>query len=244
MWAAAAPDFAPRQVTSYSGDDGQDITTLAWSPDGRVVLYVRGGGANRQGEIPNPALQPEAAEQAIWAADAVGTAPARRLAQGSSPAVSSAGDVAYLSRGQVWSVGLAGEGKPSQLFTIRGQARDLAWSPDGSRLAFVSGRGDHSFIGVYDRAAKSLRYLDPSIDLDGNPSWSPDGTRIAFTRIPATGENFMFAPRREALPWSIRVVDCGHRTSDARCGKRNRDRAACSRVSRRPSRSRGPRATA
>jgi dipeptidyl aminopeptidase/acylaminoacyl peptidase len=206
VWAAAAPDFAPRQVTSYSGDDGQDITTLAWSTDGRVVLYVRGGGANRQGEIPNPALQPEAAEQAIWAADAVGTAPARRLAQGSSPAVSSAGDVAYLSRGQVWSVGLAGEGKPSQLFTIRGQARDLTWSPDGSRLAFVSGRGDHSFIGVYDRAAKSLRYLDPSIDLDGNPSWSPDGTRIAFTRIPATGENFMFAPRREALPWSIQVV--------------------------------------
>ena len=207
VWVAAAPDFSPRQTTSYSGDDGQDITTLTWSPDGRVLLYVRGGGANRQGEIPNPALQPEPAEQAIWAADAVGTTPARRLAQGSSAVVSSAGEVAYLARGQVWSVALGGDGKPSPLFTIRGQARDLAWSPDGSRLAFVSARGDHSFIGVYERAAKSLRYLDPSIDLDGNPSWSPDGTRIAFTRIPATGEAFMFAPRREGLPWSIRVVE-------------------------------------
>jgi dipeptidyl aminopeptidase/acylaminoacyl peptidase len=207
VWIAAAPDFVPRQLSTYTGDDGQDVTTLTWSPDGRTVVYVRGGGPNRQGEIPNPALSPEPAEQAIWAADVTGTAAPRRLAAGSSPAVSSSGDVAYLSRGQVWSVTLAADAKPAPLFTIRGQARDLTWSPDGSRLAFVSGRGDHSFVGVYDRAGKSIRYLDPSIDLDANPSWSPDGARLAFTRTPATGENFMFAPRREALPWSIRVVD-------------------------------------
>jgi dipeptidyl aminopeptidase/acylaminoacyl peptidase len=208
VWVVAAPEYAVRQVTSYSGDDGQDITTLTWAPDGRTVLYVRGGGPNRAGEIPNPALLPEPAEQAIWAVDAAttGSAP-RRLAQGSSPAVSPAGEVAYLVRGQVWSISLAGTGKPAQLFTIRGQARDLTWSPDGSKLAFVSARGDHSFIGLYERATKTLRYLDPSIDLDANPSWSPDGRRLAFTRSPATGENLMFAPRREGLPWSIRIVD-------------------------------------
>jgi dipeptidyl aminopeptidase/acylaminoacyl peptidase len=206
VWVAAAPDFAPRQVTNYSGDDGQEITTLTWSADGRTVLYVRGGGANRQGEIPNPALNPDAAEQAIWAVEVSAGAP-RKLATGAGLAVSSSGQVAYTSRGQVWMTDLAGTAKPSQLFTIRGQAGSLRWSPDGARLAFVTSRGDHSFIGVFDRAAKSLRYLDASIDLDANPSWSPDGTRIAFTRIPATGENFMFAPRREALPWSIRIVD-------------------------------------
>ena len=208
VWVASAPDFASRAVTTYSGDDGQDITNLAWSADGRTVVYVRGGGANRQGEIPNPALLPESPEQAIWAIDVTATgAVPRRLAQGSSPAVSATGDVAYLSRGQVWHTTLTAAGKPASLFTIRGQARDLQWSPDGAKLAFVSGRGDHSFIGLFDRAAKSLRYLDASIDLDANPSWSPDGTRVAFTRVPATGENFMFAPRREGLPWSIRVVE-------------------------------------
>jgi dipeptidyl aminopeptidase/acylaminoacyl peptidase len=206
VWVASAPDFTPRQLTTFTGDDGQDITRLTWAPDGRTVLFVRGGGPNRQGEIPNPALTPQPAEQAIWAVNVEGGAP-RKLAAGSSPAPSSTGQVAYLSRGQVWSTNVAGTGKPAQLFTIRGQARDLRWSPDGSRLAFVSARGDHSFIGVYDVAAKTLRYLDPSIDLDGNPAWSSDGTRIAFTRIPPTREIFMFAPRREALPWSIRVVD-------------------------------------
>ena len=243
VWVASAPNFTPRQLTSYAGDDGQDITGLTWSRDGRTVLYVRGGGANRAGEFPNPALTPQPAEQAIWAVDvADGNAPAdgirrgfgaqgagarstnvapgskadapttarvRKLANGSSPAVSSAGQVVYLTRGQVWTTNLAGTAKPEQLFTIRGGAGSLRWSPDSAKLAFVSGRGTHSFIGVYDVAGKTLRYLDPSLDLDANPSWSPDGTRIVFTRIPATREIFMFAPRREALPWSIRVVDVG-----------------------------------
>lgn len=206
VWVASAPDFTPRQLTSYTGDDGQDITSLVWTSDGKTVLYVRGGGANRAGEIPNPAITPQPAEQAIHAVDVAGGAP-RKLANGSSPAVSRTGRVVYLSRGQVWSTNVGASEKPAQLFTIRGSANALRWSPDGSKLAFVSGRGTHSFIGVYDVEAKSLKYLDPSIDLDNNPGWSPDGTRLVFTRIPATGENFSFAPRREALPWSIRVVD-------------------------------------
>ena len=223
VWVASAPEFAPRQLTSYAGDDGQDITGLTWSRDGRALLYVRGGGANRAGEIPNPAITPQPAEQAIFAVDldetnvppstgtAAGLKPTpsspRKLANGSSPAVSSSGQVVYLSRGQVWTTNVAATAKPEPLFTIRGSAGSLRWSPDGSQLAFVSGRGTHSFIGVYGIAAKSLRYLDPSIDLDGNPAWSPDGARLVFTRLPASGETFMFAPRREALPWSIRVVE-------------------------------------
>jgi dipeptidyl aminopeptidase/acylaminoacyl peptidase len=171
-----------------------------------VVLDVRGGSPNRQGEIPNPALSPQPPEQAIFAVEVGANAAPRRLATGSSPAVSRSGQVAYLSRGQVWTVDLAGTGAPAQLFAIRGSARDLRWSPDGTKLAFVSARGDHSFVGVYDVKARSLRYLDPSIDLDGNPSWSPDGTRLAFTRIPATRENLMFSPRRDGVPWSIRVA--------------------------------------
>jgi dipeptidyl aminopeptidase/acylaminoacyl peptidase len=206
VWVASAPAFTPRQLTAYTGDDGQDITTLTWAPDGRAILFVRGGGANRQGEIPNPAITPDAAEQAIWAVDIASPTP-RTLSTGSSPSVSPTGQVVYLSRGQVWTTNVAGTAKPAPLFSIRGQARDLRWSPDGARLAFVSARGDHSFIGVYDVAARTLRYLDASIDLDANPAWSPDGTRIVFTRTPATGEIFMFAPRREGLPWSIRILD-------------------------------------
>jgi dipeptidyl aminopeptidase/acylaminoacyl peptidase len=205
VWIASAPDFKARQATTFTGDDGQDITGLTWSPDGKSVLFVRGGGPNRQNEIPNPALAPDAAEQAIWAVD-VAAGAARKLATGSGPAVSTTGQVAYVSRGQIWSTDLAGA-KPSQLLTIRGQARELRFAPDGTRLAFVSARGDHSFVGVYDGPARSLRYLDPSVDQDANITWSPDGSRIAFTRTPSTRESFMFAARREGEPWSIRIAD-------------------------------------
>ncbi len=33
------------------------------------------------------------------------------------------------------------------------------WSPDGSQLAFVSNRGDHSFIGIYTNDSTPIVYL-------------------------------------------------------------------------------------
>src|SRR6201999_318701 len=76
----------------------------------------------------------------------------------------------------------------------------------GARLAFVSTRGDHSLIGVYDEAAQSLRFLDPSTDFDSEPAWSPDGHSVAFLRIPSTGLRPVRQAEREGLPWSIRVA--------------------------------------
>jgi Tol biopolymer transport system component len=75
-------------------------------------------------------------------------------------------------------------------------------------LAFTSGRGTHSYIGVFTLASKELRYLDPSLDRDGNAEWSPDGSRIAWIRQGAAPRARMFSPRREVdEPWSLRVAD-------------------------------------
>ncbi len=207
LWIATPPEYQGRAVTAYTEDDGQELGELAWTPDARALVYVRGGASNSRGEYPNPLSLPAGVEQGLWIV-AAGGGPPRRLGEGHSPAVSPKGDrVAYLKQGQVWWVPLADSAKPEQLVHARGTAQALRWSPDGAKLAFASGRGDHGFIAVYDVAAKTLRFLDPSVDRDVEPVWSPDGAQIAFIRIPAAEPTLPFTPRRVAPPWSIRVAD-------------------------------------
>jgi dipeptidyl aminopeptidase/acylaminoacyl peptidase len=62
----------------------------------------------------------------------------------------------------------------------------LKWSPDGTKLAFVSNRVDHSLVGVYDVRTRIVKFLSPSVDHDTSPTWSPDGKRVAFIRRPGT----------------------------------------------------------
>jgi dipeptidyl aminopeptidase/acylaminoacyl peptidase len=212
IWTAGPPDYRGRKLTAYTEDDGEEISDLSFTPEAKAVVYVRGSGANRRGEFPNPLSRPEGAEQAIFVVSLAGGAP-RRLAAGRGVAVSPRGDrVAFVARAgdkdQVFTVPLDGGGeKPAELFKGRGDEGTLTWSPDGSRIAFVSRRGDHSFLGIYDVGAKLLSYLDPSVDRDSNPAWSPDGKRVAFLRVPASREIQSFRPHRAGDPWSLRVAD-------------------------------------
>jgi dipeptidyl aminopeptidase/acylaminoacyl peptidase len=207
IWAAEAPDYRGRAVTAYAEDDGEEITDLEFTPDGKSLLFVRGGDANRKGEHPNPSSRPEGTSQTVYVVALAGGAP-RKIADGESPVVSPKGDrVALIVKDQVWFAPLAGDEKPARAFAARGDAGHLRWSPDGSRLAFVSRRGDHSFVGIYDPAGKSVTYLDPSTDWDNDPVWSPDGKRVLFLRVPASRALQTFRPHREGEPWSMRFAD-------------------------------------
>ena len=223
IWVAEPPDYKGRPLTSYTADDGQEIDQLAWTADADAIVYVRGGDFEMQREAPNPRSNPQGVEQDIWVV-AVAGGPPRKLAVGHSPAVSPKGSaVAFVYKDQVWLVKLGGNDKPAQLIHARGKSESLRWSPDGSMLAMVSAREDHSFIGVYDFAQKSLRYLDPSVDRDQEPVWSPDGKQCAYLRLPAVSDSEEFGPKRAGPPWSIRVADvatgAGHKVWKAPEGR-------------------------
>jgi len=208
VWIAEPPDYRGRAVTSYTGDDGQEITELAFTPDGKSLVYVRGGEHNRAGEVPNPQSDPAGSTQAVYVVAAGGGEP-RLMGEGASPAVSPHGDrVAFVQKDKVWWAPLDGSEKATQAFQARGDCGNLRWSPDGSRLAFTSRRGDHGFVGVFDPSPKTIRYLDPSVDRDGEPVWSPDGKRLAFLRIPSSpASREILRPHREGPPWSLRVAE-------------------------------------
>jgi dipeptidyl aminopeptidase/acylaminoacyl peptidase len=205
VWIAAAPDWKGVRVTSYTADDGTDIGQLCWTPDGHSVVFTRGGDLEFLGRAdPNPSTDTSGVEQDIMIVG-VGEPP-RKIAEGHTPALSPKGDrVAFLRNSQIWLAPLTGPDKPVMLYHARNgvTSAEPKWSPDGSQIAFVSDRGNHSFIAVYDFASKQLTYLDPSVDYDRNPVWSPDGTRVAFLRTAgAAGRG-----QRAGEPWSIRVAN-------------------------------------
>lgn len=207
LWIADGPAFDARALTRFPGDNGQEITSLEWTPDAAHIVFVRGGAANRAGELPNPTSDPAGVDQAVWVAPAGGGEP-RKIAAGSGPAVAPGGKtVAFVQRGQIWLAGIDGAPEPAQIVKARGGAGSLRWSPDGSKIAFVSGRGTHAIIGVFDVTSRALSFVDPSLDRDTAPVWSPDGRSLAFVRAAADRERLPFFQQREGEPWSIRLAD-------------------------------------
>ncbi len=213
LWIAEAGSdgsYSARALTHYDADDGIEIGDVTWTPDGQSVVYVRGGDFEfPEKPAPNPDLLPQGVEEDIWIVAAKGGGEPRKVVEGRSPQVSPKGTtLAYLLKDQVWTINLNDPGaKPEQLFHERGKPESLTWSPDGKLLAFVSGRGDHAFIGVYSYTAKTLSYPAPSTQKDSEPAWSPDGRSIAFLRAPPDVSGIDFKPRRTAEPWSIHVAD-------------------------------------
>jgi Tol biopolymer transport system component len=85
------------------------------------------------------------------------------VVNGAYPRVSPNGStLAYITGGQIWTLNLDSANiSPKKLFHSRGSQGSIRWSPDGSKIAFVSSRGDHNFIGVCDIATQQIKYIDP-----------------------------------------------------------------------------------
>jgi len=211
IWVADGPTYLPRQVTSFTEDDGQELTQLTFSPDGARLVFVHGGDhdANwpaKGGLQPNPTSGLAEPKVEIWSADPAGAAPAKKIADGDAPAISAQGRLVFLRDGQVFTVKTDGA-EATKLFFDRGKDGHLTWSPDGSKLAFVSHREDHAFIGVWSGETAPLTWLSPSTGTDSAPTWSPSGAKIAFTRQPGDGGPPAPLAAFTPQPWSILVAD-------------------------------------
>ncbi len=79
-----------------------------------------------------------------------------------------------------WQVSMDG-GTPTQLAPEDADQSEATWSPDGSRVAYISNHNGTLELCVFNTRDKSRKKLvAPLMGACALPQWSPDGSRIAY----------------------------------------------------------------
>src|SRR5690349_6423026 len=78
VWVAEGPEFKARRLTNYEIDDGQELTSLSISADGKYVVYVRGGDHGGNFDISvgvNPTMTTTQMKVQVWSVPFAGGDP-------------------------------------------------------------------------------------------------------------------------------------------------------------------------
>jgi hypothetical protein len=108
--------------------------------------------------------------------------------------------IAYQSRGKndaYWAIYVMNSDGSNRAFLTQGQSGFLSapsWSPDGSKIAFISDRNGSTDVWVVDSGGGNPVNLTDDEAGDHSPAWSPDGQWIAFASL------------RDSLYWELYVM--------------------------------------
>lgn len=181
IYLVPAGGGTPRRVTF----DNRLMTGLAWTPDGKEIVF----SSNRGG-----------ATWGLWRIPALGGTP-ERVAVGSEraymPSISLKGNrLAYASGSwneNIWRVPISPRhttGKAERFIFSNMQEEGPQYSPDGKHIVFQSTRSGNFEIWRADGDGTNLVQLTSfGGPLTGTPRWAPDARQIAFDTRPDAHPN-------------------------------------------------------
>ncbi len=203
-----APELKPVELSVQPDIDGQPISDIRISPDGKRVAFVTGTVINGREDGYNPAALLIPPRATVWLVDARAGAEAIRVDVGANPIFTPDSRHLFYRQGRdIRSVDLDGEEvKPGLSISGGGAFSEPIWTRDGKSMFFVQDRGGWTFLGQYELGSDRIRWLVTGADRLGSVALSPDGKSVAYLRWPSRTHS-VANDRFENQSFSLETVD-------------------------------------
>jgi dipeptidyl aminopeptidase/acylaminoacyl peptidase len=203
-----APKFRPVKLFARSDAEGEAITDIALSPDGKIVAVQTGTAFGSNGDAFNPASLIETPKVTIWIVSTLAGSKPIKIGSGSNPSFSPDGSrMLYRNSRDLWSIDLSSAERKPALFIAGGASFGHAiWTNDNRSLIFTQDRGGWSFLGKYTIGEDRIQWLVTGADRLSSPVLSPDGQSIAYLRWPGRQHTISY-DQLENEPFALEVFD-------------------------------------